>query len=149
MTLFIIDWLFISSKSFLNFSCIFSILVSRRFICNSIFFSRFYIIFIIIILNSFSGRLPICSSFVWLGGLLSCSFTSWIFLCLFILFRLLCLEWPFCILEVCGSSLLWRFLLIGGVGQVACQRFLVREAYVSVLVGGAGYLLSGVQWNVH
>ena len=32
-----------------------------------------------------------------------------------------------------------------GVGQVACQSFLVREACVSVLVVGAGYLLSGMQ----
>ena len=32
-----------------------------------------------------------------------------------------------------------------GVGQEACQGFLVREACVSVLVGGAGFLLSGVQ----
>ena len=52
-------------------------------------------------------------------------------------------------LEVCGSSLLWRFLPVGGVGQVACQGFLVREACVSVLVGGAGSLLSGVQLSVH
>ena len=44
-----------------------------------------------------------------------------------------------------GSSLLWRFLTVGGVGRVACQGFLVREACVSVLVGGAGFLLSGVQ----
>ena len=42
-------------------------------------------------------------------------------------------------------SLLWSFLTLGGVVQVACQGFLVREAYVSVLVGGAGFLLSGVQ----
>ena len=48
-------------------------------------------------------------------------------------------------LEVCGSSLLWGFLLVGGVGRVACQGFLVREACVGVLVGGAGSLLSGVQ----
>ena len=48
-------------------------------------------------------------------------------------------------LEVCGSSLLWRFLPVGGVGQVACQVFLVREACVHVLVGGTGSLLSGVQ----
>ena len=34
---------------------------------------------------------------------------------------------------------------MGGVGQVACQGFLVREACVHVLVGGAGCLLSGVQ----
>ena len=27
---------------------------------------------------------------------------------------------------------------MGGVGQVACQGFLVREACISVLAGGAG-----------
>ena len=37
---------------------------------------------------------------------------------------------------------------MGGVGQVACQGFLVREARISVLVGGAGSLLSGVQQSV-
>ena len=31
---------------------------------------------------------------------------------------------------------------MGGDGRVACQGFLVREACVSVLVGGAGFLLS-------
>ena len=34
---------------------------------------------------------------------------------------------------------------MGGIGQVACQGFLVREAYVTVPMGGAGFLLSGVQ----
>ena len=34
---------------------------------------------------------------------------------------------------------------MGGVGRVTCQGFLVREACVGVLVGGAGFLLSGVQ----
>ena len=48
-------------------------------------------------------------------------------------------------LEVCGSALFWRFLPVGGVGLVPCQGFLVREACISVLVGGAGFLLSGVQ----
>ena len=85
------------------------------------------------------------SSFVWFGGNLSCSFTCLVFLCLFILFRLLCLGWPFCILAVYGSSLLWRYLPVGGVGRMACQSFLVREACDSVLMGGAGFLLSGVQ----
>ena len=33
---------------------------------------------------------------------------------------------------------------MGGVVQVACQGFLVREACVGVLVGGDGFL-SGVQ----
>ena len=35
-----------------------------------------------------------------------------------------------------------------GFVQVACQGFLVREACVGVLVGGAGFLLSGVQSSV-
>ena len=48
-------------------------------------------------------------------------------------------------LKVCDSSLLWRFVPVGGVGRVACQGFLVREACVGVLVGGAGFLLSGVR----
>ena len=149
ITLFIIGQLFFtSSRSLLNTSCIFSVLVSRLFICNSIWFSRFWIIFTIIILNYFSGRLPISSSFVWFHGHLSCSFMYCTFLCLFILFRLLCLGWPFGMLEVCGSSLLWKFLPVGGVGRVACQGFLVREACIGVLVGGAGFLLSGVQWSV-
>ena len=40
----------------------------------------------------------------------------------------------------CGVSSLWV-----GVVLVACQGFLVREACVGVLVGGAGFPLSGVQ----
>ena len=41
--------------------------------------------------------------------------------------------------------LLWSFLTVGGVVQVACQGFLVKEACVCVLVGGAGFLLPLVQ----
>ena len=66
-------------------------------------------------MNSFSGRLPIYSSFVWFVGNLPCSCTCWTFLCLFILFRLLCLGCPFSRLEICGSSLLWSLLPVGGV----------------------------------
>ena len=47
-------------------------------------------------------------------------------------------------LVVSGSSLSWRFLPVGEVGQVACQGFLVREACIIVLVGEAGSLLSGL-----
>ena len=47
-------------------------------------------------------------------------------------------------LEFVEFSLLWSFLTVGGVLSVACQGFLVREACVGVLVGGAGFLLSGV-----
>ena len=107
---FVIYWLFfISPRSLLNFSYIFSILVSRLFICNSILFSRFWIIFTNIIQNFLSGRFPTSSSFVWFGGHLSCSFTCWVFLCLFILFILLSLWWPFCILTVCGVLFIMEF----------------------------------------
>ena len=41
--------------------------------------------------------------------------------------------------------LLWSFPAAGGVLGVACQGFLGREACVGVLVGGAVFLLSGVQ----
>ena len=34
---------------------------------------------------------------------------------------------------------------MGRVVQMACQGFLVREACIGVLVGEAGFLLSGVQ----
>ena len=47
--------------------------------------------------------------------------------------------------EFVEFSLLRSFLTVGGVVSVACQGFLVREACVRVLVGGAGFLLSGVQ----
>ena len=36
---------------------------------------------------------------------------------------------------------------MGGVGLLACQGFLVREACVNVLEHGNGFLLSGVQWS--
>ena len=39
----------------------------------------------------------------------------------------------------------YQFLIVGGIGRVAFQGFLVREARISVLVGGAGFILSGVQ----
>ena len=47
--------------------------------------------------------------------------------------------------EFVEFSLLWSVLGVSGVVSVACQGFLVREACVGVLVGGAGFLLSGVQ----
>ena len=53
-----------------------------------------------------------------------------------------------------GLSLGWKFVVplyggactfVRGVGWVACQGFLVREACVGVMVGGAGFILPGVQ----
>ena len=37
---------------------------------------------------------------------------------------------------------------MGGAEHFACQGLLVREAGVGVLEGGAGFLVSGVQWSV-
>ena len=42
-------------------------------------------------------------------------------------------------------SVLWSFLAVGGVRQVACRGFLVREACVVVLVSEAVFLLSVMQ----
>ena len=61
---------FNSSRSLLTDSCIFSFL-----------FSRFLIIFTIIILNSFSGSLLISSSFIWTSVFHVCSFNCAVFLC--------------------------------------------------------------------
>ena len=47
--------------------------------------------------------------------------------------------------ELVEFSLLWSFLTVGGGVSVACQGFLVRVACVGLLVGGAGFLLPGVQ----
>ena len=47
--------------------------------------------------------------------------------------------------EFVEFSLIWSFLTVGGVLSVACQGFLVREAFVGVLMGRAGFLLSGVE----
>ena len=37
---------------------------------------------------------------------------------------------------------------MGGAGCLVCRGLLIREACFSVLVGGAGFILSGVQWSV-
>ena len=55
-------------------SCLFSILVPR-----------FLIIFTIIILNYFSGSLPISCSFIWTSVFLVCSSSCIVFLCLLII----------------------------------------------------------------
>ena len=66
--------------------------------------------------------------------------------------RRVCLSSYCCVLGVLSVfwqfvefSLLWSFLAVCGFVQVACQGFLVREACVGVLLGGAVFLLSGVQ----
>ena len=76
--------------------------LSSLFICKYILFSRFQITFTIIILNSFqidSLLLPLFFFFF------LCSFT-WIFLCLLILFRLLCFGCPL------QAESLWFLLIV-------------------------------------
>ena len=112
--LFIIVCLFFSSsRPLLNLSCIFSIL-----------FPRFCIIFTIIILNSFSGRLCIFSSFVWSSAFFLWFFVCCIFLCLLVLLNLLCLVSPFYNLQVHSSHCFLCLPPVGTVGSVACVGFL-------------------------
>ena len=65
--------------------------------------------------------------------------SSWLYCCIW---GGLSIFWEFV-----EFSLLCSFLPVGGVVSVVCQGFLVREACVGVLVGGAGFPLSGVQWS--
>ena len=139
-----IDFL-ISSRFLLNISCIFSILVSRLFICNSILFSRFTSFSLSlfgILYQVDSLSLPLLFGLVGiylvpLPAEYFSAFSSCLHCCVW---GGLSVFWQF--LEF---SLLWSFLAVERVGQVACQGFLLREACVGVLVGGAGFLLSGVQ----
>ena len=48
-------------------------------------------------------------------------------------------------MQICGVLFIMEFLAVGEVVSVAGEGFLVREACVGVLVGGAGFLLSEVQ----
>ena len=106
--------------------------------------------FTIITLNSFSGRLPISSSF----GLLGFYFvhSSAVYFCLLILLKLLCLGSAFCRLQVRHSRCFWCLSPVGKVGSVGCIGFLVEGTGVCVLVDEAGSCLSGgqdrVQWCV-
>ena len=63
--------------------------------------------------------------------------SSWLYYCVW---GGLSLFW-----QLVELSLLLSLLAVDGVVSVAWQGFLVREACVGVLVGGAVFLLSGVQ----
>ena len=68
----------------LFFNCYRSLLID--YCMFSILFSRFLIIFTLIILNSFSGSLPLSCSFIWTYVFLVCSCICVVFLCLFLIF---------------------------------------------------------------
>ena len=136
--LFIIVCLFFSSsRSLLNVSYIFSIL-----------FPKVWLIFTIITLNSFSGRLPISSRFVWSHGFLPCSFICYVFLCLLILLNFLCLWSPFHRLQVRSSCCFPCLPPVVKVGSVGCVDFLVEGTGACVLVDEAGSCISSGQDHV-
>ena len=124
-----------------NISCIFSV-------CAFILFPRSWIIFAIIILNSFSGRLPISTSLSCPSGALPYSFIWNIFLCHVILFNFLCLRFPFHRLQDCSSPCSGVCLLVGEVGSGASAVFLVGGTGSCPLVGGAGSCPSAGQGHV-
>ena len=98
---------FSSSRSLLDISCIFLIYVS-------ILFPRFWIIFTLMTLNSFSYRLPISSSFSCCCRFLACFFICK-YLSVFSFCRSYCVLWsPFCRVKDHSSSCFWR-LPPGGV----------------------------------
>ena len=111
-------------------------------------FPRFWIIFTIITLSSFSGRLPISYSFVRSGGFLPCSFIYCVLLCLLILLNSLCLGSPFCRLHVRSSCYFWCLSPVAKFGSVGCVGFLVEGTIACVLVEEAGSCLSGGQIHV-
>ena len=127
-------FLFPSSTSFLNVSCILPIPCPR-----------FWIIVTIFILNSFSGKLPISSSFVWLGGFLPCYFIYCVFLCLRILLYLLCLGCPFRRLQDHSFLCFWCLPPVAKVGSVGGVGFLVKGTSACVLVDEARSCFSGGQ----
>ena len=85
------------------------------------------------------------SSFVCFCGFLSCTFTSYLILSLFILFRLLLFGSSFCRLETFGSNLLCNLIFVGGIGLVNFQGLIFGIFCTCGLSGGAGSLLYEVQ----
>ena len=126
IVLFVSSYLFFnSSRSLLIDSYIFFVL-----------FSRFLIIIAIIILNSFSGSLPISSAFIWTSVFLVCSFICAIFLCLFIIFFKTYCVWGLLLSSFKKSWIISlkkvEFFLPFGffppkVGPVVCVNFIYGE----------------------
>ena len=114
-------------------------------VLSPFYFQDFGSSFTIIILNSFSGRLPISSSFVRSGGFLPCSFICCVFLCLLIFLNLLCLASPFHRLLLRSSCCFSCLPPEGKFGSVGFVGFLVEGTSACVLVDEAGPCFSGVQ----
>ena len=113
---------FNSSRSLLIDSCI-----------SCILFSRFLIISIIVILNSFSGSFPISSPFIWTSVFLVCSFAYVVFLCLFIKFFLTYCVWGL-LFQAFKVEFFFPFCFCPPkFGPVVCVSFLSGEICAEVL----------------
>ena len=149
IALFIIYWLiFISSRSLLNLSCIFSTLSPGYLSVIPFWFQDFWSFSLSlfgILYQVDSLSLPLLFGLVGIYPVpLPAGYSSVSSSCLYCwVWGVLSVFWQFV-----EFSLLWSFHTVGGVVWVACQGFLIREACVGVLEGGAGFLLSGVQWSV-
>ena len=110
-----------SSRSWLNIYFTFSIHACT--LCL-----RSWILFAIITLRSFLGRLPIWSSFISSCGYLACSFFCNIFLSCLVLSDLLCLWSHFCRLHgyrgTTSSTCFWCLPLVSKIGPGTCVGFL-------------------------
>ena len=143
MLFIIVCLLFSSPRSLLTVSYIFSILLPR-----------FWIIFTIITLNSFSGILPISSSFVWTGGFLPCSFNCCVSLSSHFAY-LTVFGVSFHRLQVHSSRCFWCLTPMAKIGSVGCVGFLVEGTSTRVLVMSLDLLFlvgrsvsGGVFWGV-
>ena len=129
---------FSSSRSLLNISYI-------LLICTSILFPRFWIIFTITTLNSFSCRLPISFSFIWSFNFLLCSFLCNTFLC-----HLTFVDgWGYVsvLLVVCSEvSITGPCQQLGGVGSWCWDEDLWESSHWLIFPGAWNSLV--IQWLV-
>ena len=110
-------------------------------------------IFTVIILNSFSGRLPISSSLIWSCEFLPCSFICNTFLCHLIQYNLLRLWSPSCRLRGCISPCLYCLVPVCEGVPGACVGFLVGSGAQSFSSAVQGHIrwcalrCQGVQYD--
>lgn len=114
----------ISSRPLLNISFVFWICASLLFISSPFYFQVLHHPYCHYSEVSFLFYVDcLFPLFFFFFGLviLPCPFIGFIFLCLFLLFNLLCLTSPLCSLNGCSSSYLWSLLSLVQVSHVTCE----------------------------
>jgi len=114
----------------------------------SILYLRFWIIYNMITLNYFSGRLPNSSSFTWSYHFLPWFFVHMISFYIFTLSTFLCFRSSFPRLHGHSSSGFWSLLQVGEVGPVTCVDFVMEGTSAYFLVGGVESFSSDRQVHV-